>query len=136
MSLEEYLPYKSIEEIPYEVVTDELKEELVHDYKLLTTQNIDELEEGTIVRYVRDTTNTKAKRAKFIKFTDEDKDMMNLTWGGRNIYVGLENHTVFFRYRKTDGLRRTLEGFLKNNFKIVKIEEQHNPDIHFIYTQK
>jgi len=132
--LEDFLPYKFIDEIPYEVVTDELKDDLSYDYKLLTIENLDQLEEGIMIRYIPYQTNNRSKKAKFICFTDDDRDVMKLTHAGKSIYVCLETNTIFYRYRKTNELRRSLENLVKTNFKIVKLPQEHvQTNIHFLY---
>lgn len=120
--LKELLPYKSVEEIPYEVITDKLKNKLSYDYKLLTFESINELKNGTIIVFISNKTNTYSKKAKFISFSDECNYILKLMYYKRYINISLEDNTIFYRFRKTNEFRRSLENLIKNDFQVIKLD--------------
>lgn len=123
--------YKNVDEIPYDVVSDELKEKIIYNYDLLTDENLNELKVGMRVKFITDRTNIVAKTGIFVEIED---DIMKLTSlrKKRNMYVDIENSTIFFKYNHSNKLRDTLEKLVKTNFKIVKLpKEVQQPEIRF-----
>lgn len=68
--------YKNVDEIPYDVVSDELKEKIIYNYDLLTDENLNELKVGMRVKFITDRTNIVAKTGIFVEIEDE---IMKLT---------------------------------------------------------
>ena len=123
--------YKNVEEIPYDVVSDELKEKIIYNYDLLTEENLNELKVGMRVKFVTDRTNTVAKTGIFVEIEDEIMKLTSLK-KKRNLYVDIENSTIFFKYNHSNKLRDALEKLVKTNFKIVKLpKEVQQPEIRF-----
>ena len=123
--------YKNVDEIPYDVVSDELKEKIIYNYDLLTDENLNELKVGMRVKFITDRTNIVAKTGIFVEIEDEIMKLTSLR-KKRNMYVDIENSTIFFKYNHSNKLRDALEKLVKTNFKIVKLsKEVQQPEIRF-----
>jgi|TARA_B110000495_G_C22953006_1_gene558136 hypothetical protein len=123
--------YKNVDEIPYDVVSDELKEKIIYNYDLLTEDNLNELKVGMRVKYITDRTNTVTKTGIFVEIEDEIMKLTSLR-KKRNMYVDIENSTIFFKYNHNNKLRDALEKLVKTNFKIVKVSKEiQQPELRF-----
>jgi|688.fasta_scaffold252820_2 hypothetical protein len=120
--LNDLLPYKSVEEIPFDVIADKLKKKLSYDYKLLTLESINKLKNGTSIVFISNKTNTYCKKATFISFSDEYDYILKLMYYKKYIYISLEDNTIFYRYRKTNEFRRSLENLINNDFQVIKLD--------------
>lgn len=116
--------YKTIEEIPYEDMTDELKERLDGDFELLTENNIKNLKEGMKIHYVPLDFNTKLKYGFFYNLYDGN--IMGLMVKKRRKCIYMDDNIIFVRFEKKSKMRIMMEGLLKNDFKIVLKEKNHN----------
>lgn len=116
--------YKTIEEIPYEDMTDELKEKLDGDFELLTEENIKNLKEGMKVHYVPLDFNTKLKYGFFYNLYDGN--IMGLMVKKRRKCIYMDDNIIFVRFEKKSKMRIMMEGFLKNDFKIVLKDKTHD----------
>jgi hypothetical protein len=113
--------YKTIEEIPYEDMTDELKERLDGDFELLTEDNIKNLKEGMKVHYVPLDFNTKLKYGFFYNLYDGN--IMGLMVKKRRKCIYMDDNIIFVRFEKKSKMRIMMESLLKNDFKIVLKDE-------------
>jgi len=120
--LKDLLPYKSVEEIPFDVIADKLKKKLSYDYKLLTLESINKLKNGTSIVFISNKTNTYSKKATFISFSDDCDYILKLMYYKKYIYISLEDNTIFYRYRKTNEFRRSLENLINNDFQVIKLD--------------
>lgn len=116
--------YKKIEEIPYEDMTDELKEKLDGDFELLTEENIKNLKEGMKVHYVPLDFNTKLKYGFFYNLYDGN--IMGLMVKKRRKCIYMDDNIIFVRFEKKSKMRIMMESLLKNDFKIVLKDKTHD----------
>ena len=116
--------YKTIEEIPYEDMTDELKERLDGDFELLTEDNIKNLKEGMKIHYVPLDFNTKLKYGFFYNLYDGN--IMGIMVKKRRKCIYMDDNIIFVRFEKKSKMRIMMEGLLKNDFKIVFKDETQN----------
>lgn len=116
--------YKTIEEIPYIDMTDELKERLDGDFELLTEENIKNLKEGMKVHYVPLDFNTKLKYGFFYNLYDGN--IMGLMVKKRRKCIYMDDNIIFVRFEKKSKMRIMMESFLKNDFKIVLKDKTHD----------
>lgn len=116
--------YKTIEEIPYEDMTDELKEKLDGDFELLTEENIKNLKEGMKVHYVPLDFNTKLKYGFFYNLYDGN--IMGLMVKKRRKCIYMDDNIIFVRFEKKSKMRIMMESLLKNDFKIVLKDKTHD----------
>ena len=115
--------YKTIEEIPFEDMTDELKERLDGDFELLTEENIKNLKEGMKVHYVPLNFNTKLKYGFFYNLYDGN--IMGLMVKKRRKCIYIDDNIIFVRFKKKSKMRIMMESFLKNDFKLVMKDKTH-----------
>lgn len=118
--------YKTIEEIPYEDMTDELKEKLDGDFELLTEENIKNLKEGMKIHYVPLDFNTKLKYGFFYNLYDGN--IMGLMVKKRRKCIYMDDNIIFVRFEKKSKMRIMMESLLKNDFKIVLKDESSMKD--------
>ena len=116
--------YKTIEEIPYEDMTDELKEKLDGDFELLTEENIKNLKEGMKIHYVPLDFNTKLKYGFFYNLYDGN--IMGLMVKKRRKCIYMDDNIIFVRFEKKSKMRIMMESLLKNDFKIVLKDKTHD----------
>lgn len=110
--------YKSIDEIPYEDMSDECKNKLDGDFELLTEENIDKLKDGMKIHYVPPNLNNKLKSGFFYNLYEGG--VLGILYRKRRKCIYIEDNIIFVRFQKKTKMRLMLESFLKNDFEIEK----------------
>lgn len=110
--------YRSIDEIPYEDMSDECKNKLDGDFELLTEENIDKLKDGMKIHYVPPNLNNKLKSGFFYNLYEGG--VLGILYRKRRKCIYIEDNIIFVRFQKKTKMRLMLESFLKNDFGIEK----------------
>lgn len=99
-------------EIPYEDITDEVKESLI-DFKRVTKKT--KLQPGTYLRYIKKTNNSKYYGGFFKEYVD--KGILQLYTKGRKWMIYEEDCFIFYKNIERNKFRNLLQNFL-DNFEI------------------
>ena len=110
--------YRSIDDIPYEDMSDECKNKLDGDFELLTEENIDKLKDGMKIHYVPPNLNNKLKSGFFYNLYEGG--VLGILYRKRRKCIYIEDNIIFVRFQKKTKMRLMLESFLKNDFEIEK----------------
>lgn len=119
--------YSDIDEIPYDVVADHIKEKLLDDgYELVTKENQDKIVKGMRMRYLTDRSNLKIKNGFFKRVSGDG--IIQLYYGRRIWSIYLDHSLLFIREKKSN-FRRMLDNIVNGNFTVTKMDKKEQEDI-------